>query len=113
MLSPYGMVATFDKQCYAASLTLGFNTALSIVHLEILNVLIAFRTWAHLWANSQVEVICDNAAVVASLNNYRTRDSYLTACCRNIWAILAKHNISLSATHICGSRNILPDILSR
>jgi len=111
--SPYGMGAIFDNLCYAAQLPHGFNSALTIVHLEMLNVVIAFRMWAHLWSNTRVKVICDNAAVVASLRHFRTKDRFLTACCRNIWAIVAKFNIQLMSTHIEGKANILPDILSR
>ena len=111
--SPYGLGAVFDKLCYAAKFPFGFNPALTIVHLEMLNVYVALKMWAHHWANSQLKLRSDNAAVVASLNSYRSKDKYLTACCRNIWYILAKYNIQLVASHIPGKMNILPDILSR
>ena len=45
---------------------------LNIVHLEMLNILVALRVWNQCWAKSRVRIACDNEAVVHVLNSGRT-----------------------------------------
>ena len=111
--SPYGLGGIFQDFVYAVSLPLHFTQSLSIVHLEMLNALVALRIWAHYWRDTVVSIKCDNMAVVAILNSLKSKDLFLLACARNIWAITAKFNITLRVTHISGKRNVLADILSR
>ena len=85
----------------------------SIVHLELINVLVAVRRWSMVFANSVVKVYCDNASVVAALNNYRIKDDLMLLMVRNIWLELATHNIELMVHHIPGVNNTYADILSR
>ena len=39
-------------------------TQLKIVHLEMLNILVALRIWKEFWRHSTVKIFCDNKAVV-------------------------------------------------
>ena len=90
-----------------------YRMALSIVHFEMMNVMVAFRLWAQAWTNSRVEVHCDNAAVVSVLNSGSSRDPFLAACARTLWLLKAKFNILVTVSHIRGKDNVYADILSR
>ena len=107
-------IGAFSKGCvYYAEIPECYKLILNIVHLEMLNVMVAFRTWGHDWENLKVKVFCDNYAVVNILNNGRTRDPFLSACARSIWLVQAKFNIQVSVEHIQGQCNTYADTLSR
>ena len=89
------------------------HSNMSIVHLEMINVLIAIRCWKKYFTNKTIRIFCDNAAVVTALNNYRIRDPLLLTCARNVWLELADANINLKVQHIEGKSNVYADILSR
>ena len=55
-----------------------------ITHLEILNILLAIRTWHLQWSGKTILVHCDNQAVVSILESGRTKDPILAAIGRNI-----------------------------
>ena len=71
-----------------------------IVHLEMLNILAALRLWQTHWSDKQMEIACDNQAVVQVLTSDRTKDLTLAAIARNIQFQAALSNISLKFTHI-------------
>ena len=102
-----------NEQVYSQAIPHCYRLKLSIVHFEMLNVMVAFRLWAHEWDNSRVEVHCDNAAVVSVLNSGSSRDLFLAACARTLWLIKAQFNIIVTVSHIRGKDNIYADILSR
>ena len=85
----------------------------TIVHLEMINLVIALRMWGNFWTNSVVTAHCDNIAVVQVVDNSRTRDPFLAACIRNIWLLTAKWDIQLKVIHIPGKENVWADTLSR
>jgi len=85
----------------------------SIVHLEMINILVALRTWASFFTGRQIISYCDNAAVVAICQNGRSRDPYLAAMARNIWWLTATCDIDLQIVHISGHNNKIADTLSR
>ena len=85
----------------------------SIVHLEMVNILIAIRLFKFLWKGRKTLIKCDNEAVVSVLKTGRTRDPYLAACGRNIWYESAMSDIDLQYTHIRGTDNKIADVLSR
>ena len=84
----------------------------SIVHLEMVNILLAVRLFQVQWSGRKVLVRCDNDAVVSVLRSGRTRDPYLGACARNIWYVSALADIDLQYTHIRGVDNGVADLLS-
>ena len=86
---------------------------LGIVQLEMVNILVATRVFAHLWKGKNVHIRCDNQAVVQVLNTGRTKDPFLAACARNIWMESAKFDIDFKYTHILGKLNRVADLLSR
>ena len=89
----------------------GFD--LKIVHLEMINVLVALRIWGRFWQHSQVKIYCDNLAVVQVVASSKTKDSFLGACIRNLWLVAAHFDILLQIQHIRGEHNIRADLLSR
>ena len=52
-------------------------------------------------------------AVVAVLNNGKTKDKLLAAISRNIFMEAAQFDISLIISHVAGKANIIADLLSR
>ena len=85
----------------------------TIVHLEMVNILMALRLFAQLWSTRKILIQCDNLAVVTVLKSGKTRDAFLAASARNIWYLTALFDIDLQFTHIRGASNQLADILSR
>ena len=107
-----GLGGIFANQCYALPIQRGFNNY-SIVHLEMLNIVVALKIWAHQWANRRLHIKCDNMAVVEVLLSGKTKDSMLTTCARNIWMLTALFNISIHIEHIPGKHNVIADLISR
>ena len=85
----------------------------TIVHLEMVNILLALRLFHRQWSSRKVLIQCDNEAVVSVLKTGKTRDPYLGACARNIWYLAAGNDTDLRYVHIQGVNNVVADILSR
>ena len=107
-----GLGARWGHLVYTISIHVGFKN-FTIVHLEMLNILVAIRTWGRQWHGKAVNIFCDNAAVVSVLNSGKTRDLTLTAIARNIFMETAEEDISLKTVHIMGKINEIADTLSR
>ena len=58
-----GMGAVYQNRVYATPIHNCGDLKLTIVHLEMLNVVIALRVWAY-WRHKAIEVNCDNMGVV-------------------------------------------------
>ena len=86
---------------------------LTIVHLEMINILVAIKAFGPFWAQKKVLVKCDNQAVVSVLRHSRTKDAFLAACARNIWLLAAWYDLEMNYVHIKGKENIVADLLSR
>ena len=86
---------------------------MSIVHLEMLNILVAIQTWGSQWTGKAVSIACDNQAVVMVLNSLKTRDLTLAAIAQNIFMEAAQYDIFLKTVHIMGVHNDIADSLSR
>ena len=63
-----GIGAISGNRVYHKPIPQCYKWALSIVHFEMVNVVIAFRVWGKQWVNTWVEIFCDNAAVVSVLS---------------------------------------------
>ena len=85
----------------------------TIVHLEMVNILIAIRLFTFLWTSKRILIRCDNEAVVTVLKSGKTRDPYLAACARNVWYASARSDIDIQYAHIRASENGVADTLSR
>ena len=110
-----GMGACMMNRIYACPMPeyLVVDPKMLIVHLEMLNILIALRRWAPFLQGNAVMIHCDNMAVVTVIKNGRTRDMFLAAVARNIWLLTATHDIDLTVLHIPGKNNVIADLLSR
>ena len=107
-----GLGAVWGNQVYALDVTLGYLD-FQIVHLEMLNILVALRAWGSQWLHKRISIACDNETVVYVLNLGKTRDLILAAIFRNIQFFLATYNIEIVVKHIPGKINIVADLLSK
>ena len=107
-----GMGGVFKNMVYTLSIPKCFKNY-SIVHLEILNIVVALKIWAPLWKDQTIEIKCDKMTVVEVLNTGRARDVMLATSARNIWLITSMYNIELVVSHIPGVTNVVTDLLSR
>ena len=96
---------------YALPLPLGFKNY-TIMHLEILNLVVGLKVWGTHWKDKTVEIKCDNMAVVKVLRSGHARDSVLVMCACNTWLLCAMFNIQLVVNHIPGCHNVIADLLS-
>ena len=101
-----GLGAVWGSQIYALSIPLGYLN-FQIVHLEMLNILVALRAWGSQWLHKRISIACDNEAVVFALNSGKTKDFSLAAIARNIQLMLATYNIEIVVKHIPGKDNDL------
>ena len=108
-----GMGAVWSNRVYSTPVFQIPNFELKIVHLEMLNIVIALRAWGKYWKHSQVHIHCDNMAVVQVVTSSRTKDKFLAACIRNIWLISSVLDIDIVIHHIQGKKNVIADCLSR
>ena len=108
-----GLGGVWANRVYASPIIQLIQFDLKIVHLEMLNILVALRVWTIFWRHSTVWIFCDNKAVVQVAESGKTKDPYLAACIRNIWLLIATYDIDLIVEHIQGSHNIIADCLSR
>ena len=107
-----GLGAVWGDQMYAITVPLGYHD-FQIIHLEMLNILVAPRVWGSQWCNKLISIACDNQAVVHVLNLGKTRDFTLAAIACNAQLQLASHNIEIGVVHISGKINTMADLLSR
>ena len=97
---------------YHIPIPLGYRN-LSIVHLEMLNILVGIRLFGNMLRGKKVLLKCDNEAVVSVLRTGKARDPFLGACGRNIWYSTATLDVDLQYVHIPGKQNRTADLLSR
>ena len=106
-----GMGAVWRDRVYATPIHNCADLDLKIIHLEMLNIVIALRTWGHLWRHSVIKIFCDNLGVVQVVETGKTRDTFLGLCIRNVWLITATWDIQLQIKQ--GVHNVIADTLSR
>ena len=107
-----GLGGCYKNFVYTIPVPIGFKNY-NIVQLEMLNVVVALKVWADLWANKCIHIYCDNQAVVDVLTYGNTRDQVLSTCARNVWLTRAMFNISLIVSHIKGLDDGVADLISR
>ena len=107
-----GLGGAYNNEVYVLSIPVGFYNY-DIVHLEILNIVVALKIWAKNGKMKKIEIKCDNMSVVEVIRSGKARDQILAKCARNIWLITSILNISLVVNHIPGERNAVVDLLSR
>ena len=65
---------------YAALTPVISDLNLKIVHLETMNLVVAFRLGGKFWRHSSIHMYCDNEAVVQVVASHKTRYIFLAAC---------------------------------
>ena len=107
-----GLGGVWNNQVYGTPILDIYDIPLKLVHLEMLNLVIALKLWARYWAHSAVKFYCDNLAVVQVVHTGKTSDNMLAPCLRNIWLITASYDIDLHINHIQGRAIKITDLLS-
>ena len=78
-----GLGARWGNRVYAVKLPTE-HTNMTIVHYEMLNVMVVLTTCGTLWSGKTVLIHCDNEAVVTLLTTGKTQDLTMAAISRNI-----------------------------
>ena len=86
---------------------------LDITKKELATVMVAVKHLFKDLENLKVKIYVDNQACVALLNHGVTKSSFLAACLREIFYVLARYNIELRAEYIPSKENCLADLCSR
>ena len=73
-----GLGARCGNEIYSIPLHLGYEN-MTIVHLEMLNIIVAIRTWSFSWAGTTIRIHCDNQATVSVFTTDKTKDCILAA----------------------------------
>ena len=84
-----------------------------IAHLELLNVVVATKVWAELWAGQRIKVNCDNTTACLAIQSGRSRDPFIQRCIRELFVLCTVHDIELRAVHKPGEQLQRADALSR
>ena len=108
-----GMGAVWRNRVYATPIHNCGDLKLTIVHLEMMNIVVALWVWGKLWQHGSISVKCDNLGVVQVVKTGKNKDYFLALCIRNIWLLTAAYGIELHIDHIPGSKNVIADTLSR
>ena len=87
--------------------------SLTIVHLEMINILVTIQAFGPFWAKKKVLVKYDNQAVAAVFKHSRTKDAFLAACARNIWLVAVCFDLNMDYVHIKDKEKVVADLLSR
>lgn len=102
--------------CYTWTYTNKYMEQYPIIHqLEAINILVAYRTLAHLrdLRQSKVLILTDNISSSWALMSGRTKDTILAACARELWLEAAKNGDTIQIEHRPGVEIPLADALSR
>ena len=108
-----GLGGIWSNRVYTSPIVAIPGFDLKIVHLEMINILVALRLWGTFWKHSTVKIFCDNQAVVQVVATSKTKDPCLAACIRHIWLVCAHHDIKIQIEHIQPNKNTEADLLSR
>lgn len=111
-----GAGAHDDDRCYTWAYSNNHTERFpDIVHLEAINVVVAFRTLVipKRIAPAAVTIWTDNLGSSYALQSGRTKDKTLAACARELWLMAANANCSISIRHKHGHLIELADALSR
>ncbi|KAL5493855.1 hypothetical protein EMCRGX_G015089 [Ephydatia muelleri] len=79
---------------------------------EALPIVLACAVWGKVWSNKKIQVYCDNAAVVISLNAGSSKDQWTIHVIRCLFFIKVRFGLTVTISQIPGKDNILADALS-
>ena len=72
-----GLGTYFNGKVYFKEISERYKWLLNIVLNEMMNVVVVFRTWAHLLKDCTIQVHCDNSAVVCRCQSGNALISHL------------------------------------
>ena len=84
-----------------------------IAHLELLNLVVAVKLWSVWWAGHKVEIKCDNMNSCQIVMTGKSIDPFMQSCARELYQVVAAHDIELNVVHAPGLSLKLADALSR
>lgn len=102
--------------CYAWEYSAQHTHAFAPIHqLEAVNIVVAYRSLAHLlrMPGARVVIFTDNLASSHVLQSGKTKDKVLASCAREMWLEAAKNDHLIIIEHKPGEELILADALSR
>ena len=107
-----GFGAVWGQEWFAGEWPQDWKT-LNIAVLEIFPILAALHTWEKKTENGNILIHTDNEAVVSVVNKLYAKDKGLRQLVKPLAIHCLTKNIKLQATHIKGTNNTGPDLLSR
>ena len=84
-----------------------------IGHLELLTIVVSIKLWKEKLKGKIITLYSDSETAVKVVANKRSSVPFMQACLRELFIVLALHNITLIVKHVPGKKNILADYLSR
>ena len=84
-----------------------------IGHLELLTIVVSIKLWKEKLKGKIITLYSDSETAVKAVANKRSSVPFMQACLRELFIVLALHNITLIVKHVPGKKNILADYLSR
>ena len=85
----------------------------NIARLELLNLVVAAKLWAKVWAGHRVDIRSDNTNSCIVVMRGKSSDPFMQDCARELFMISATHDIELNMIHTPGLQLELADALSR
>ena len=108
---PYGVEGTLEGHGHWKNVDVPDQS--NINFLELVPIKLAIERYADSWADRHVIVFTDNTQVLCMINKGISANDDCKSYIRDIFWSLARNNIYLTALHIPGVMNVLPDMLSR
>ena len=110
-----GIGGTFASRYYRTKLPIEWvnDDRYNIAHFELWAIIICVKLWGKMLNGRRFKVSCDNQAVVTVINTGYSKNSLLQAGLRELTFLLAINQCEMVAEFIPGSKNLVPDLLSR
>lgn len=89
------------------------DDGVSIAFMELVPIVTAVYIWYHSWSRKRILFHCDNTATVSIICKGRSKSPMIMKLMRRLTLCCALGNLTVSAVHIPGSKNVLSDLLSR
>ena len=88
-------------------------STITIMVKELVPIVLSCAVWGPLLVRKRVLFLCDNIAVVNSIQKGSSKEPQVMQLLRSLWFFVARFDISVSAKHIAGVMNSTADQLSR
>lgn len=110
VFGPHWICGEFTEEQNRAAMR---NERDSMPYKEMLAVVIAASTWAHMWREKQIYIHTDCEDVMFALNKGDSKNPPLMHLIRVLTYIAIEYHFDYKLIHIAGATNIAPDLLSR